>query len=135
MGLQITRKRLQHAIRKRVGVLLVVVGVVFNSACAPVMMPVSNTDESPVNVSIAIGDTVRVLTKYGDRPTFKVTEIMEESLIGKNRDIRYADMAFVEKRVSGSPEGHVTAVALVIAAGVVFVKEFSKAGFGFPSGI
>ena len=65
------------------------------AGCAPVMMPVSITEESPASVSISIGDTVRVLTKYGDRPTFKVTEITENSLSGKGQNILYEDMAML----------------------------------------
>jgi hypothetical protein len=105
------------------------------AGCAePVMKPVSNTDESPVRVSIAVGDTVRVLTKYGDRPTFKVTEITDKSLIGKGQNILYEDMAFVEKRVSGSAAGDVTAVTLGFAAGAVLILGITQAGAGFPSG-
>lgn len=134
MGLQLASKKMKFpdAGMRPKWALLVLIGMLLNSGCAPVMMPVTKTDDSPVNVSIAIGDTVRVLTKHGDRPTFKVTEITEQSLIGKDRDIPYADMAFVEKRVSGSsPEGHATAVTLGMAAGLVFFVELFTYGGAF----
>ena len=53
-------------------VLLVLVAHIA-AGCVSTMVPVTETDDSPIRVSIAVGDTVRVLTKHGDRPTFRVT--------------------------------------------------------------
>lgn len=98
------------------------------------MVPVSSTDESRVRISIAVGDTVRVLTKYGDRPTFRVTDITEQALIGKGQNVSFDDMAFVEKRVRGAMKNGALAAILVIAAGAVAVETIGEIGPGFPSG-
>jgi len=103
------------------------------SGCQTTMVPVSNTDDSPFRLSIAVGDTVRVLTKYGDRPTFEVIDITENALIGRDQSIRYDDMAFVEKRTRESSTGNVLVVILVIAAGAVAVEGLGEIGPGFPS--
>ena len=72
----------------------------FLASCVTTMEPVGDPDASTLRLSITVGDTVRVLTKYGDRSTFKVLEITGKSLVGKREDIQFDDMAFVEKRVS-----------------------------------
>ena len=60
---------------------VVVALMILISGCDTVMVPLSGTNDSPLRLSIAVGDTVRVLTKYGDRPTFEVTDITENALI------------------------------------------------------
>lgn len=103
------------------------------SGCETTMVPVSNTNDAPLRLSIAVGDTVRVLTKYGDRPTFKVIDITEIALIGKDQSIRYADMAFVEKESRKAASESVLAVFLVLALGAVLVEGIGEIGPGFPS--
>ena len=90
--------------------------------CATEMVPVSATIDSPVRVSIVVGDTVRVLTKHGDRLTFRVTEINEDALAGDDESVRYDDMAFVEKRTKrklGAEERLAAGAFLVVIAGAV----------------
>jgi hypothetical protein len=102
-------------------VLLVLIALVA-AGCATTMVPVSETGDSPIRVSIAVGDTVRVLTKHGDRPTFQVTDISEEVLFGDDQSIRYDDMAFLEKRTrrdANAGEVAASSVILIIFAGVV----------------
>ena len=105
--------------------------MVLISACETTMVPISNTDDSPLRLSIAVGDTVRVLTKYGDRPTFEVTDITENALIGRDQNIRYDDMAFVERRSREAATGNALAVILVVVAGAVAVEQLGKIGPGF----
>jgi hypothetical protein len=112
---------------------VVVALMVLISGCETVMVPVSGTNDSPLRLSIAVGDTVRVLTKYGDRPTFEVTDITENALIGRNQNIRYDDMAFVERRSREATAGNALAVILVIAAGAVAVEGLGEIGPGFPN--
>lgn len=112
---------------------VVVALMVLISGCETVMVPVSGTNDSPLRLSIAVGDTVRVLTKYGDRPTFEVTDITEDSLIGRDQNIRYDDMAFVERRSREATAGNALAVILVIAAGAVAVEGLGEMGAGFPN--
>lgn len=106
--------------------------------CAKTMQPISGTESSTIHVSIAVGDTVRVLTKYGDRQTFKVSKITEETLDGEVQSIRYTDMAFVEKRVRAvRNENEVAAHAiLVLIGGAVAVQSINgievPAVFGAP---
>ena len=107
--------------------------MVLISGCETVMVPVSGTNDSPLRLSIAVGDTVRVLTKYGDRPTFEVTDITENALIGRDQNIRYDDMAFVERRSREATAGNALAVILVIAAGAVAVEGLGEIGPGFPN--
>ena len=112
---------------------LILVLTALFAGCGTVMEPISNTDESQIRISIAVGDTVRVLTKYGDRPTFEVTDITDKSLIGKNVDIRFADMAFLEKRTSGipndgiPPDGVLSAV-VVVNVGMVVLEGLATVG-------
>jgi hypothetical protein len=89
--------------------------------CTSTMQPISGTEASMVHVAIVVGDTVRVLTKNGDRQTFKVTEITADTLDGEGQSIRYDEMAFVEKRVPDSKkEDKVAAsVILTLLAGIV----------------
>lgn len=112
---------------------VVVALMVLISGCETVMVPVSGTNDSPLRLSIAVGDTVRVLTKYGDRPTFEVTDITENALIGRDQNIRYDDMAFVERRSREATAGNALAVILVIAAGAVAVEGLGEIGPGFPN--
>ncbi len=114
-------------------VLVVFALMVLNSGCETTMVPVSNTNDSPLRLSISVGDTVRVLTKYGDRLTFEVTDITENALIGRDQNIRYDDMAFVERRSREATAGNALAVILVVAAGAVVVEGLGKIGPGFPS--
>jgi hypothetical protein len=103
-------------------VAIVVSSALLTLGCATDMVPVSDTNDSPIRVSIVIGDTVRVLTKYGDRVTFRVTEITEEVLAGGNESVRYDDMAFVEKRTNrklNNQESIAVGATLLIAAGAV----------------
>lgn len=105
------------------------------TGCGTVMEPISNTDDSAIRISIAVGDTVRVLTKYGDRPTFEVTDITDKSLIGKDVDIRFADMAFLEKRTSGMrrdgiPQNGVLSAVITVAVGTVIVEGLATVGAG-----
>ena len=103
------------------------------AGCETTMVPITDTQGSPVRLSIAVGDTVRVLTKYGDRPTFEVTDITETVLIGKNQSIRYDDMAFVEKQSRQGSKGNALAVILALVAGAVLVEGLTEIGPGFPS--
>lgn len=113
--------------------LLIFFLLILIAGCATTMVPITDTQESPLRLSIAVGDTVRVLTKYGDRPTFKVTDITETVLIGKNQSIRYDDMAFVEKQSRQGAKGNALTVILVVVAGAVVVEGLSGIGPGFPS--
>jgi len=89
------------------------------------MQPVSETSETgEIVVEVAIGDTVRVLTKQGDRPTFEVTDITEEALLGTDRRIPYDDMVFVE-RLTVSTIG-TTVVVLSIVGSIVAVRAFEE---------
>ena len=100
---------------------LLVVQVVTSFGCAAGMRPASEIDETgEIRVEVAVGDTVRVLTKYGERPTFKLTEIDSEGLAGDGQRIPYSDMVFVE-RLATSP-GESAVVALFIAAGAVYLE-------------
>jgi len=103
------------------------------SSCQSTMEPISDTDELPLQLSIAVGDTVRVLTKYGDRPTFEVTEVTEDALTGREQSIRYDDMAFVEKRSGMGSQGNTLTVILAIVGGAVIVEGLSNIPPGFPS--
>ncbi len=107
------------------------------TACAARMTPVSGTDASSVSITVAVGDTVRVLTKHGDRPTFRVVDISNDMLIGEAHQVRFEDMAFVEKRVAGrAADGQPgpLAVVLMVALGTVAVLELQRLGPGIQSG-
>jgi hypothetical protein len=95
------------------------------------MVPVPDTADVPLRLSVAVGDTVRVLTKYGDRPTFKVTDVTETALIGRNHSIFYDDMAFVEKWSGPSAQSTVV-VVLLLVGGAVLVEEMRGMGAGIP---
>ena len=107
--------------------------MVLISACETTMVPISNTNDSPLRLSIAVGDTVRVLTKYGDRPTFEVTDITESALVGRDQSIRYDDMAFIEKRSRDGTAENVLTVILIVVVGAVAVEGLSDIGPVFPS--
>ena len=89
-----------------------------------IMQPVSGTTASEVHVSIFVGDTVRVLTKHGDRQTFEVIEITKETLDGQEQSIRYDEMAFVEKwgRSQKNEDRIAGAVILMLVGGIVVGK-------------
>ena len=114
-----------------VPVVLVLMALI--SGCVTTMVPVTDTNAAPLRLSIAVGDTVRVLTKYGDRPTFKVLDITEIALIGKDQSIRYDDMAFVEKKSRIAVSESALGVFLVLALGAVAVEGYGNMGAGFPS--
>ena len=114
-----------------VPVVFVMMGLI--SGCKTTMVPVSDTNDAPLRLSIAVGDTVRVLTKYGDRPTFKVIDITEIALIGKDQSIRYDDMAFIEKESRMAASESALGVFLVLALGAVAVEGYGNMGAGFPS--
>ena len=94
---------------------------IYVAGCTTTMQPIPDTEASTVHISIVVGDTVRVLTKHGDRQTFKVTEITEHTLDGARQSIRYDEMAFVEKRVRDSrkEDGLAASVILMMVSGIV----------------
>ena len=108
------------------------------AGCANTMQPISETESSTVRVSVVVGDTVRVLTKNGDRQTFKVTEITEETLDGKEQSIRYDAMAFVEKRVSDrKKEDKIAASVIFTMIGGILIGDAlfgvgTSASYGAP---
>lgn len=102
-------------------------------ACQTTMVPVDGTSDDSVRVAVSVGDTVRVLTKYGERPTFEVTSVTEVALVGDDHHIPYNDMAFVEIRHRETKPGNVAGVILVFAAGAVLVEGLENVGPGFPS--
>ena len=118
---------------QKIWVPAVFVLMALNSGCETTMVPVSDTNAAPLRLSITVGDTIRVLTKYGDRPTFKVVDVTETALIGKDQSIRYDDMAFVEKESRKAASESALAVILVLALGAVVVEGFGEIGPGFPS--
>lgn len=103
-----------------------------NTSCATRMVPVTDTGDSPVRISVSVGDTVRVLTKHGERPTFQITEITQEALFGEGQRIPYDDMAFVEKRTRKrtASEDVATGAVLVIASGLVVLAVLGGASLG-----
>lgn len=103
------------------------------AGCQTTMVPLDGTSDETVRISIAVGDTVRVLTKHGDRPTYEVTSITEDALIGDDYQIRYEDMAFIEKRQRGANPGSVVGVILIVAVGAVAVEGLGNIGPGFPA--
>ena len=112
---------------------VVFVVMALNISCETTMVPMSDTNSAPLRLSIAVGDTVRVLTKNGDRPTYEITDITEIALIGKDQNIRYADMAFVEKKSRKAAPERALTVFLVLALGAVAVDGIGEIGPGFPS--
>jgi hypothetical protein len=82
------------------------------------MKPVADTTEGLVRVELSVGDTVRVLTKSGERPRFRETQIEPDFLEGDDVRIPYDDMVFVEKKlVFRKP-----LAASAVAASVVLVQ-------------
>lgn len=112
---------------------LVMILVIAVLGCQSTMEPVSGPGDPPVQLSIVVGDTVRVLTKHGDRPTFKVTDITEDALIGEKHSVRYEDMAFVEKRSEGIRRANTVGAVLALVAGAVVLQSISEVPPGFPS--
>ena len=103
------------------------IGVVMALICGcQTMQPVAAPTASGLRLSVTVGDTVRVLTKYGDRPTFEVTEVTQDALLGNEQNIRYDDMAFVEKRSVKAQRGNALAVILLLVGGAVIVEGLSE---------
>lgn len=100
--------------------------LVLASGCITTMVPVSNAELSAERVTISVGDTVRVLTKRGERPTFRVVEVSETALTGDGYAIPYTDMAFVERRRRAVVQS-VAAVTLAIASGAVLLESYRYA--------
>lgn len=106
-------------------IVLLAVCITLAAGCMT-MRPASEISETgEIRVEVAVGDTVRVLTKYGERPTFAVTEINADALVGAGRRIPYADMVFVEKlAVSGiNTAGAVTLSILGTAVTVLLLDD------------
>ena len=104
---------------------------IMTAGCQTTMVPASNDGASSQQVTISVGDTVRVLTKYGDRPTFKVSDISDTALTGEGQVIFYDDIAFVEKRVREITNKSRLSVILIIVGGAVVVKTINDAAV-FP---
>lgn len=103
-------------------------------ACAPPMVPLAGPDDDFKRVSVSVGDTVRVLTKYGERPIFEVTDITEDALVGENQRIPYSEMAFLELKQGRTLDRRqaLTAVLVLTAGAVAFerVLESIPPGMG-----
>lgn len=101
------------------------------TSCATWMVPVADNADSPVRISVTVGDTVRILTKHGERPTFLITEITEEALVGKDQRIRYDEMAFVEKRARkrSVSEDVATGAMLVVVGSLVVLASLGSVDF------
>lgn len=104
------------------------------SACSTTMRQIPFDAEGSVAASVAVGDTVRVLTKDGERRTFKVTDITMTTLLGKDVEIAFADIEILEKRYAGATGKTTTTALLAIAAGALIVVGLSKVPPGIPSG-
>lgn len=104
------------------------------SACSTSMRQIPFDAEGTVAASVAVGDTVRVLTKDGDRQTFKVTDITMTTLIGEDIEIAFSDIEVLEKRYAGATGKTTTTALLAIAAGALIVVGLSKVPPGFPPG-
>lgn len=96
------------------------------AAC--VMRPVDPSKNEQKGIFVYPGDVVRVLTKHGERPTFRVVTVEKEALVGKDVRIAYEDMVFVEKRTVSSP-----AVTGGLMGGIMYV-QIINAGLGMVYG-
>ncbi len=104
------------------------------SACSTTMRQIPFDADGKAAASVAVGDTVRVLTKDGDRRTFKVTDITMTTLIGEDIEIALSDIEFLEKRYGATTGKRTTAALLAIAAGALIVVGLSKVPPGMPAG-
>jgi hypothetical protein len=97
------------------------------------MLPIADSSQGPIRVEVTVGDTVRVLTKHGDRPQFKVTQIQPDALVGDEVQISYDDMVFVERlTVSTAKTAGIGAMVVLVVVGGAVVAEDSLSG-GWPS--
>jgi hypothetical protein len=98
------------------------------TACTSMRSAAPAATEHETRLEVRTGDTVRVLTKYRERHSFKVTSLTPASLVGTavtvSRDDRdkpgtpvevaYADLALIEVR-------HVSAVKTTGAVALVLI--------------
>lgn len=104
------------------------------AACTATMRQVPFDADGSVAANVAVGDTVRILTKNGDRQSFKVTDITMRTLIGEDVEIAFSDIEIIEKRISGVNGKGATTAMLAIAAGALIVVGLSKVPPGIPAG-
>ena len=98
------------------------------TAC--VANPVADFGEGPIRVEVAVGDSLRVLTKDGERPRFRVEAIHADGLSGEGIRVKYDEMVFVETLTfsPGKTAAIGSAVILIIFAGKIVTEDLGPWG-------
>jgi len=68
--------------------------------------------------AVKVGETVEVTTRTGTPQRFKVTEVTDDALVGKDVRVAYADMTSLQAMRADNAQ---TGVVLYIVGGVVLV--------------
>jgi len=129
---------------RQTAVASVIAVVSLTMACTGMRSSAPTTTEQQTRLEVRVGDTVRILTKYRERHSFKVTDLTATSLVGTavtlSRDdsdksgtpieVPYADLALVEvKHVSAVKTAGAAVLVLFVAGMAVLAVE------GLPVGL
>lgn len=82
------------------------------AGCA--MQPISGPQDDPRQMAVHEGDTLRILTKDGQRRTVKVTQIDSTGVGSKEEHILFSDMVLVERRDLSEPDAAKTGTGIVL---------------------
>jgi hypothetical protein len=110
---------------------LYIVLFAFVSACTTIR-PVEWTDSASVAGQIEAGDKVEVRLKDGSVLKFKVTEVTDERLLGRNAQAAFVDMEHLEVVERSVPLTVFWVLAAVAA--VVIIESYECGAFTLEDG-
>jgi hypothetical protein len=114
---------------KRVIALLAVASYLTTACTTLQNVPLRNADQTVARPAVAVGESVVVTTRSGEKKQFTVTAVEADALVGANDRVAYADMQQLDvRRGEGGKKG------LLIGAVVLGVVAIAAAAGGGGGG-
>jgi hypothetical protein len=101
-------------------------------SCTTVRSTAPSSDAAVTRLEVRAGDTVRVLTKYRQNYTFKVTALDATSMSGEGVKVRYADIALIETKSRSTLHTVGAGLAVLEVVGLVVLAAHPPVGMPGP---
>jgi hypothetical protein len=118
--------------RHAVTALLVFTFAATNISCTATHDTAPSSEAAVTRLEVRPGDTVRVLTKYRQNFTFKVTALDATSMSGDGVKVRYADIALIETRSRSTLRTVGAGLAVLEVVGLVVLAAHPPVGMSGP---
>jgi hypothetical protein len=108
------------------------VAVAYLAGCASLQnVPLS---QSVIHPEVAVGESVVVTTKTGEKKSFTVTAVENEALVGTNSRVPYSEMARLDVKRGGMTPGKKGLMIGAAVLGVIAVAAAAGGGGGGSGG-